>query len=114
VLFQVLAATLLGSVTTLIPSSTFATSFEEVAAWCASKDEGDQRLCDNYWGWAVELLRNPDPVSNGGHQVCVPPGDPRKTVFPIVSTWIKEHPESNGELAINQVSEALADRYPCK
>ena len=93
VLIKVLAATLLATFAALVPSSTFATSFNEVAAWCASKDEGDQRLCDSYWGSAVELLRNPDPISNGGHQVCVPPGDPRKTVFPIV--------------------EALADRYPC-
>jgi hypothetical protein len=109
-----LAAALSAMSIALAPMMATAAGLDEVLAWCKSSDSGDQRLCDLYVTNAVKLLRDPDPVLNGGHQACVPAGDPKKTVIPILTTWIKEHPDTQGKPPFEVMGEALSGPYPCK
>ncbi|SRR5260221_5788336 len=98
----------------LSPSLAIATTFGEVVDWCAApRIEGDDRLCSGYLAAALELLRTPDPVLNGGHQICPPAGDQTKAIVPILATWGKQHPDARGKDAVATIGDALVGRYPC-
>jgi hypothetical protein len=109
-----LAVALFACLAALSPSLAFGATFGEVMDWCsAPRIEGDDKLCSGYLRAALELLRNPDPVLNGGHRVCGPAGDQTKAILPILASWSKEHPEAQGKDAISTIGDALVDRYPC-
>ena len=97
----------------LFNSSASAASFGEVMDWCSNRgNEGDQRLCVAYVSAAIELMRSPDPVSNGGHQVCVPDEDLSTIVIPMLTTWMKQNPQARND-SLSTVGAVLASRYPC-
>jgi hypothetical protein len=98
----------------LSPSLSVAATFGEVMDWCsAPRIEGDEKLCSGYLKAALELLRNPDPVLNGGHRICAPVGDQTKAIVPILAGWSKQHPDAQGKEAVTTIGDALVDRYPC-
>jgi hypothetical protein len=98
----------------LSPPLAIAATFGEVIGWCsAPRIEGDEKLCSGYLAAALELLRTPDPVLNGGHRICAPAGEQTKAIVPILATWSKQHPEAQGKEAIETIGDALVDRYPC-
>ncbi len=73
-----------GFLAVLLSSTASATSFGEIMGWCSNRgDEGDQRLCIAYVSAALELMRSPDPVSNGGHHVCVPDTDRDSSTYDV-------------------------------
>ncbi len=98
----------------LLNSSANAISFGEVIDWCSNRDsEGDQRLCIAYVSAALQLMRSPDPVSNGGHHVCVPDTDLGTIVIPLLTTWMKQNPQAANQDALPTAGAVLASRYPC-
>jgi hypothetical protein len=98
----------------LSPSRAIAATFGEVMDWCsAPRIEGDEKLCSGYLKAALELLRAPDPVLNGGHRICAPAGDQTKAIVPILASWSKQHPDARGKEAVTTIGDALVDRYPC-
>ena len=92
------------------PQSGFGATFGEVMGWCSSPDD---RLCDGYLTEAFRLLRSPDPVDNGGHRVCFPPGVTTTSVVPLLEDWGRQHPKAASVDYIEAASNALASRYPC-
>ncbi len=98
----------------LFNSSASAASLGQVMDWCSNRgNEGDQRLCVAYVSAAIELMRSPDPVSNGGHQVCVPDEDLSTIVIPMLTTWMKQNPQARNQDPLSTVGTVLAGRYPC-
>jgi hypothetical protein len=99
----------------LLPnSSQSATTFGEIMDWCSNRgDDGDQRLCVAYVGAGLELLRSPDPVSNGGHRVCAPNSDLNTIIIPMLTTWMKQNPQARDQEALPTAAAVLAGRYPC-
>jgi hypothetical protein len=103
-----------GFLAVLLSSTASATSFGEIMGWCSNRgDEGDQRLCIAYVSAALELMRSPDPVSNGGHHVCVPDTDVGTIVIPLLTTWMKQNPQAADQAALPTAGAVLASRYPC-
>ena len=97
----------------MLNSSASAASFGEVMDWCSNRgNEGDQRLCVAYVSAAIELMRSPDPVTNGGHQLCVPDEDLSTIVIPTLTTWMKQNPQARND-PLSTVGAVLASRYPC-
>lgn len=103
-----------GFLLVLLSSSASAASFGEIMGWRSNRgDEGDQRLCIAYVSAGVELMRSPDPVSNGGHHVCVPDTDLETIVIPLLTRWVKQNPQAADQDALPTVGAVLAIRYPC-
>jgi len=97
----------------LFNSSASAASLGQVMDWCSNRgNEGDQRLCVAYVSAAIELMRYTDPVSNGGHQLCVPDEDLGTIVIPMLTTWMKQNPQARND-SLSTVGAVLASRYPC-
>ncbi|SRR5260221_12621338 len=97
----------------LVNSSASAASFGEVMDWCSNcGSERDQKLCVAYVSAAIELVRSPDPVSNGSHQVCVPDKDLNTIVIPI-TTWVKQNLQARDQKVLSTAGAVLAGRYPC-
>jgi len=98
----------------LFNSSASATSLGQIMDWCSNRgNEGDQRLCVAYVSAAIELMRSSDPVSNGGHHVCVPDTDLGTIVIPLLTTWMKQNPQAANQDALPTAGAVLASRYPC-
>jgi hypothetical protein len=88
-------------------------SFGEIVGWCSSGAPGDDKLCLAYVSAALQLMRQPDPVSNGGKQICVPESDIEKKVVPLLVSWGKQHPEAKTQSGGAGIAEALNGRYSC-
>src|SRR5260221_10292815 len=109
------APVLIATLVMLSPALAPAATFDEVAGWCsAPRVAGNDQLCGAYVAAALHLLRTPDQVLNGGHQICPPEGDMMKTVVPIITSWGKQHPEARTKDAVETIGESLAERYSCK
>jgi len=103
-----------GFLLVLLSSSASAASFGEIMGWCSNLgDEGDKRLCIAYVSAGVELMRSPDPVSNGGHHVCVPDTDLETIVIPMLTTWMEQNPGAGKQDGLATAGAILASRYPC-
>jgi hypothetical protein len=110
-----LAIALSGGIALWPPIPASAATFGEVVGWCsAPRVVGDDTLCSGYVTAVLALLRSPDPVMNGGHQVCAPTENLEKTVVPLLTAWSKAHPDSLDKDVVAAMGDALADRYGCK
>ena len=98
----------------LFNSPAGAASLGQVMDWCSNRgDEGDQRLCVAYVSAAIELMRSSDPVSNGGHHVCVPDKDLNTVAIPMLTTWMEKNPQARNQEPLPTAGAVLAGRYPC-
>ena len=98
----------------LLPArSASAVTVGQVTSWCSSPDiDANFKLCSAYVAAALELLRTPDPVLNGGHQVCPPEADLTKIITILVG-WSKLHLDAQNKDFSETTGQVLADRYPC-
>ena len=112
---QRLAVALIAGLATFAPTLAIAVTFDEVMQWCsAPRVEGDEKLCSGYITAVLRLLNAPDATLNGGHQICLPAGDVRQTILPVVVAWRRQHPEANADDPVSAIGEALAPKYSCK
>jgi hypothetical protein len=98
----------------LLPTrSASAVGVGQVTNWCSSLNvDGNSKLCHAYVAAALQLLRTPDPVLNGRHQICAPEADLTKIVTILVSCS-KQHPDAQNKDFTETTGQVLADRYLC-